>query len=130
MMKTYELILHMVVPYAVMFVAAYTATSLLMRGRLRSHFVPVKAKRMKPHIGVMDTILIIELIAIVIYVIADFWIFWHVGAEPSNLTLGFFAVCGGENGFMAWIKTRKEQERFREWQKQDEDKEYKKDTSL
>ena len=129
-----NVILKMIVPYVVMFIEAYSATWLIWHGKPHGHLItpsPEKRRKRAP-MGVMDTILIIELIAIVLYIVVDFWVFWHVGAEPSTLTMGFFAVCGGENGFMAWIKTRKEQERFRDWQKQDEGKgeEYKKDTSL
>ena len=129
-----DVILKIVLPYVVMFIASYSATRILSKERPSGHlYTPYPPKaRHRPLPGVMDTILVIELIVIVLYIAVDFWVFWHIGAEPSTLTMGFFAVCGGENGFMAWIKTRKEQERFREWQMQDEGKgdEYKRDTDL
>lgn len=120
-MKT---ILHIVLPYIIMFAAAYSATSLVFaakhrRGKL---YPEEKLAGTREKMGVMDKILVIECIAIVIYVVVDFMVFWHTGAEPSTLTISFFAVCGGENGFMAWIRTRKQEERYREWQKIDEEK--------
>lgn len=127
-------ILKIVVPYVLMFIAAYSATWFIWHGKIQKPSNTSKAKktRKKEKMGVMDTILIIELIAILIYVIVDFWVFYRIGAEPSTLTMGFFAVCGGENGFMAWIKTRKEQERMRKWQLESEDKakDFKYDSTL
>ncbi len=116
--------IRMVIPYVVMFIAAYSATSLVFASKLRKGKVhpAIKAAANRDTIGVMDKILVIECIAIVLYVIADFIVFWHTGGEPSSLTISFFAVCGGENGFMAWIRTRKQEERYREWQKIDEEK--------
>lgn len=70
---------------------------------------PIVIKANENKIGVMDRILIIECISIIVFIIADFIVFWHTGSEPTTLVISFFAVCGGENGFMAWIKTRKEQ---------------------
>lgn len=129
-----NVILRIVVPYVVMFIAAYSATWLIWGGKHGGHLItprPGKSRKRAP-MGVMDKILIIELCAIVIYVVVDFWVFWHIGAEPSTLTIGFFGVCGGENGFMAWIKTRKEQERFRQWAKEDQEEtqDYTKDETL
>ena len=127
-------ILRIVLPYFVMFLVAYSATSLVFAAKARKgKLYPDKnhaANRDK--IGVMDKILIVECIAIILYVIVDFVVFWHTGGEPSSLTISFFAVCGGENGFMAWIRTRKQEERYREWQKIDEGKpeEYEKDINL
>lgn len=62
----------------------------------------------KAGMGTMDKILVLEAAAIVVYVVADFIVFWHVGSEPSTLTACFFSVCGLENGVMGWIKTNKD----------------------
>lgn len=107
-----------------MFVAAYSATSLVFAAKHRKGklYPEEKLAGTRDKMGVMDKILVIECIAIVIYIVVDFMVFWHTGAEPSTLTISFFAVCGGENGFMAWIRTRKQEERYREWQKIDEEK--------
>lgn len=117
-----QTVLRMVIPYTLMFVVGYAVARVLYKKK--------KPKEEKKKIGVMDLVLIIELIAIVIYVIVDFWVFYRLGVEPSTLTASFFAVCGGENGAMAWIRTRKQEERYREWQKSDEGKDYKQDKGL
>ena len=125
---------YIVIPYVAMFALAYFTARSLTPGKTISHFTTARGRksRTKVPMGVMDKILIIELVVIVLYIIVDFWVFWHVGAEPSTLTMGFFAVCGGENGFMAWIKTRKEQERMRKWQREDEGnpEDYQEDNTL
>lgn len=124
-----NIILKAVISYAVAFVLAFGLAWLIFRRRA----IMQGAKHGKQEkMGVMDKILIIEAIAITLYVIADFLVFWHTGSEPSTLTMSFFAVCGGENGFMALIKTRKEQERMRKWQFEDQGKpeEYKEDKGL
>lgn len=126
-----NIILHMLAPYAVLFIAGYLLAGLIARKRYGPRPRHERVVEKDP-IGVMDKILVIELIAIILYVTVDFIVFWHIGSEPSTLTMSFFAVCGGENGFMAWIKTRKEQERMRKWQMEDMDKadEYKADKTL
>lgn len=127
-------ILKIILPYIITFMLSYLLTCLGFVLKLKGHIhIPLKPKaRKKAPMGVMDKILVIELVAIILYIIVDFIVFWHVGAEPSTLTMSFFAVCGGENGFMAWIKTRKQEERYREWQKNDEGRaeEYKPDQTL
>ena len=107
--------------YFVLFFVVYLAASLLWHRKVGENVrtpIVIRAQE-KGKMGVMDKVLVIECIAIVLYVIADFIVFWHTGNEPYTLTVSFFAVCGGENGFMAWIKTRKEQERMRQWQMED-----------
>lgn len=127
-----RMLLNVIVPYSVMFIASYSATRLLTKDNPRIYlYTPRREKPgKKKKIGVMDLILVIELFAIVIYTAVDFWIFYRVGAEPSTLTMSFFAVCGGENGMMAWIKTRKEQERTRRLGMEEEGKEYTEDDGL
>ena len=117
-----KIVLRAVVPYIIAFIAAYFATSLVFatKAKKRINTPPCNKGARNEKIGVMDIVLIVEAVAIVLYVIADFLVFWHTGAEPSTLTMSFFAVCGGENGWMAWIKTRKEQERMRKWQLEDQ----------
>lgn len=107
--------------YVVLFAVVYFASSYAWRRKIGDTVKTpiVIASRKDEKIGVMDKVLIIECIAIVLFVIADFVVFWHTGNEPSTLTVSFFAVCGGENGFMAWIKTRKDQEQIRRWQFED-----------
>ncbi len=118
-----DLILRYVIPYLIMFVVSFAISGIIWNKKL-------KKDKSTNYIGVMDLILILEGIAILAYVIVDFIVFWHTGNEPSTLTVSFFAVCGGENGVMAWIKVRKEQERLRKWQKEDEGEEYHADKGL
>lgn len=124
-----ELLVRILLSFTIAFVLAFTVMCIIVKIKpVGKHISKIK----KDKIGVMDTILVIEAIAIVLYIAVDFIVFWHIGAEPSSLTIGFFSVCGGENGFMAWIKTRKEEERFRRYQKEDSGKpeEYIEDKSL
>lgn len=107
--------------YVVLFVVVYLASSYMWHRKIGDTVKTPIVIASQEKMGVMDKVLIIECLAIVLYVIADFVVFWHTGNEPSTLTISFFAVCGGENGFMAWIKTRKEQERMRKWQYEDRD---------
>ncbi len=120
----FGVILKIVAPYLITFMFAYSATVLVIKVNINRHTLPIPepTAAKPPKMGVMDTILIIEGVAILVYVVVDFMVFWHTGSEPSALTMGFFAVCGGENGFMAWIKTQKEQERMRKWQLEDEER--------
>lgn len=120
--------------YILMFIVVYVAMCFVWRkNAVRDIKTPIVIRaREKEKIGTMDKVLIVEAIAIVLYIIADMAVVWHTGTEPSTLTVSFFAVCGGENGFMAWIKTRKEQERMRRWQYEDTGKpeDYKEDKTL
>ena len=119
-----SVVLKMAIPCFAMFLLSYLTSTLVIKRNVKKHTYPIpeSSSDHKSKIGVMDTVLVIEGIAIVIYVVVDFLVFWHTGSEPSALTMGFFAVCGGENGAMAWIKTQKEQERLRKWQLEDEDR--------
>lgn len=129
-----SILLRIVIPYAAAFIAAYFVARFALAARIRKgKFSPKVGKHAKDErMGVMDKVLIVEAVCVILYVIADFAVFWHTGSEPATLTMSFFAVCGGENGFMAWIKTRKEQERMRKWQYEDGEKqeEYKEDKTL
>lgn len=119
-----SIVLRYIIPYLSAFAIAFFCSWLFWKKKPKD--------RKKDPVGVMDLILVLEGIAILAYIVVDFIVFWHTGNEPASLTISFFAICGGENGCMAWIKTRKEQERFRAWQKVDEGKpdEYKSDKGL
>lgn len=108
--------------YVLVFVASYLLMAIGYKD-LRSRLIVQRVvDRHREKMGTMDKILIIEAVAIVLYIILDFYVFWHVGAEPTALTAGFFAVCGGENGVMAWIRVQKQEERMRKWQLEDEER--------
>ena len=62
----------------------------------------------KGKMGVMDKVLILEVVILVAYTTADLIVFWHTGSEPATLTACVFGVCGLENGAMGWIKTNKD----------------------
>lgn len=44
---------------------------------------------------------------LIIYVIANLFVFYHTSTEPSTLTTCVFAFCGLEGGLLGWIKTSK-----------------------
>ena len=74
-----------------------------------------RARRLQPDgsgrkkkMGVMDKVLILEVVILVAYTTADLIVFWHTGSEPATLTACVFGVCGLENGVMGWIKTNKD----------------------
>lgn len=62
----------------------------------------------RKRLGVMDRILIVEIVVLLVYAVADMIVFWHTGAEPTALTACIFAAAGLENGVMGWIKTNKD----------------------
>lgn len=75
--------------------------------RIFRRYIPRHAKK-KKKIGVMDKVLVLEAMVLIAYTVADLWIFYRVGAEPTTLTACVFGVCGLENGVMGWIKTNKD----------------------
>lgn len=68
---------------------------------------------------VMDKILLILSIALSIFIIAMIVIYCKTGGIPDTLVTCVFAVCGGECGAMAWIKTSKERNKERLFELQD-----------
>ncbi len=64
-------------------------------------------KTAKKSMGIMDKILIFEAALLIVYTIADMWLFYQKGSEPTTLTACVFSICGIENGVMGWIKTNK-----------------------
>ncbi len=77
----------------------------------------------KKPMGTMDKVLILEGVTLAAYTVAALAVFWHTGSEPATLTACVFAVCGMENGVMAWIKTTKDKLLDRKWQLEDAAKE-------
>lgn len=74
----------------------------------------------KKGIGTMNLILIIVGVAVVAFTVTMIRIFTIYGAIPDTLCTYFFIFCGGEYGIMGWIKSTKEKNKEREWQKADE----------
>lgn len=70
-------------------------------------------------IGTMDVILVIVGIALTAFTVEMIQIFKETGMEPSTMETCVFAALGGECGIMGWIKTTKERNKDREWQKED-----------
>ena len=48
--------------------------------------------------------LTVMLLFLLIYTVYNTYMFYELGVEPSTLTGCVYAFCGGEAGFMAWIK--------------------------
>lgn len=67
----------------------------------------------------MDKILIILAVSLAIFVIAMTIIYCITGGIPDTLVTCVFAICGGECGAMAWIKTAKERNKERLFELQD-----------
>ena len=82
----------------------------------------IKNSPKKKRIDKMDVILIILAVALIIFTVAMIQTFLLYGAIPDTLCACVFTVCGGECGAMAWIKTTKERNRERKFEK--EDREY------
>jgi hypothetical protein len=41
---------------------------------------------------------------LILFVIANLIVFWHVGNEPGILIGSVFAICGFECGILGWLK--------------------------
>lgn len=67
----------------------------------------------------MDKVLVIICVATLIFVIVMIWLFYEKGEIPDTLCTCFFSFVGSECGIMGWIKTTKEKERERQWEKED-----------
>lgn len=77
---------------------------------------PKEKKRLKT----MDIILIVIAVALLAFTIEMIQLFKETGMIPDTLVTCVFAALGGECGAMAWIKTAKERNKDREWQKEDQ----------
>lgn len=86
-----------------------------MRGRRRK-----KSGERKKRLGVMDRVLIIEIVVLLVYTVADMIVFWHTGSEPTTLTACIFAAAGLENGVLGWIKTNKDKVQREKGQDEDQ----------
>lgn len=67
----------------------------------------------------MNLILIIIGITLLAFTIAIMNLFKQYGTIPDTLVSCVFAVLGGECGVMGWIKTTKDKNKVREWEKED-----------
>lgn len=67
----------------------------------------------------MDRILLILSIALSVFIITMIIIYCVTGGIPDTLVTCVFAICGGECGAMAWIKTSKERNKERIFELQD-----------
>lgn len=80
----------------------------------------MKRRHQKRGFGTMDVILIVIAVALFAFTMKMIAVFEQTGMIPDTLVTCVFAALGGECGAMAWIKTTKERQRERGWQKQDE----------
>lgn len=76
-------------------------------------------KDKKSGLGVMDVILVIVGISLLSFTIAMIQLFREYGAVPDTLVTCVFAALGGECGIMGWIKTTKDRNKERRWEKED-----------
>jgi len=85
----------------------------------RKEYELIESPAAKREVKTMDIILIIIGIALTLFTVEMIQIFKLTGTEPSTLEACVFAALGGECGVMGWIKTTKERNRDRIWQKED-----------
>lgn len=76
-------------------------------------------KKNKISLSTMDYILIFVFISLVVFTIVMIDCFKKQYAIPDTLVTCVYATLGGECGIMGWIKTTKEKNKMREWQKED-----------
>lgn len=81
------------------------------------------SKHLKKNIKTMDLILVILAIAGLVFTVCMIRIFREQGAIPDTLVTCVFGVLFGECGAMAWIKTTKERNQARSWEKEDRERE-------
>lgn len=75
---------------------------------------------MKKRIKTMDIILIVVAVTLLVFTVTMIMIFRETGMIPDTLVTCVFAALGGECGAMAWIKTTKERNKEREYEKEAE----------
>lgn len=91
-----------------------------MRGKHeQSATRPSRRRTEKKSIGTMDIILVIVGICLLAFTIEMIRTFHQYGAVPDTLVTCVFATLGGECGIMGWIKTNKDRNRERKWEKED-----------
>ncbi len=69
--------------------------------------------------GTMDIILVFVAVVLLGFTATMIWLFATQGSIPDTLCTCVFAVLGGECGVMGWIKTNKDKNRDRQWEKED-----------
>lgn len=74
-------------------------------------------------LGMMDYILIVVFVSLVVFTIVMIDCFKKQYAIPDTLVTCVYATLGGECGILGWIKTTKEKNKLREWQKEDIERE-------
>lgn len=78
-----------------------------------------RSPRRENSLGVMDVVLIVVGISLFAFTIAMVKIYQECGGVPDTLVTCVFATLGGECGIMGWIKTTKERNKERRWEKED-----------
>ena len=79
--------------------------------------------RKEKKLHTMDVILIVLAVALVAFTLEMLRIYRETGGIPDTLCTCVFGILGGECGAMAWIKTTKERNKDRKWQREDQDRE-------
>ena len=83
----------------------------------------MKKRTKKKKFRTMDLILIVVAVALVAFTLEMLRIYRETGGIPDTLCTCVFAALGGECGAMAWIKTTKDRQKDRQWQREDQDRE-------
>ena len=85
-------------------------------------FAQNKPNKKRRKLGTMDWILVLIGLFLVIFTTYMVILFREYGMIPDTLVSCVFATLAGECGIMGWIKTSKERNKERKWEK--EDREY------
>lgn len=80
----------------------------------------MKKKKKKKKVHTMDVILVIVAVALLLFTLEMILLFKETGAIPDTLCTCVFGALAGECGAMAWIKTTKDRNTDRKWQKEDQ----------
>lgn len=131
-METLNIVLKGVGAFAVCFAFVYALASLRHRRNVKKRQRQRATQTSKPateakkeprfHLNKMDVILIIIAVTLCVFTLKMIALFETYAAVPDTLITCVFGVCGGECGFMGWIKTSNEKYRDRRWQIEDENR--------
>ena len=83
-------------------------------------YVTLRLMGRKRAIKTMDVILVFVFTVLVVFTVVMIILFTKYGQTPDTLITCVFGALAGECGIMGWIKTTKDRNRERKWQKEDE----------
>lgn len=129
-MEIVKIVLSAVGAFAICAVVVYIIAAAIARIRRRKrkrkktgdHEMNAEKKAALINLGTMDVILIFMAVVLILFTLRMIELFEIHEAVPDTLITCVFGLCGGECGFMGWIKTSKEKYRERQWMLEDQKK--------